>query len=187
MGYTDQVVAYHRRNRQHEADNLRLPDWPSTHPQSQRISTMSHCCGASYRREQDLGTREDRSSRGSRTSIRLPSTISADGKTWTVTPYLRNISASRPDRSMVTAERIRQVLGNWLFRCITTSGHRDGHTYWGKVRYEENERLMKVVVSLDGENLVNAYLDDKATRDWRNNSRRLFDRRCKEGSFEVRK
>ncbi len=46
---------------------------------------------------------------------------------------------------------------------------------------------MKVVVSLDGERLVNAYLDDKATKDWRNNTRRLFDRRCKEGSFEVRK
>ena len=46
---------------------------------------------------------------------------------------------------------------------------------------------MRVVVSLDGNSLVNAYLDDKATRDWINSTRRLFDRRCKEGSFEVRK
>ena len=88
---------------------------------------------------------------------------------------------------MITAERIRQVLGNWLFRCITTSGHREGHTYWGRVEYGGKERLMRVVVSLDGNSLVNAYLDDKATRDWINNTRRLFDRRCKEGSFEVRK
>ena len=46
---------------------------------------------------------------------------------------------------------------------------------------------MKVVVSLDGKSLVNAYLDDKATKDWINNTQRIFDRRCKEGSFEVRK
>lgn len=45
---------------------------------------------------------------------------------------------------------------------------------------------MKVVASLDGGSLVNAYLDDKATIDWTNNTRRLFDRRCKEGTFEVR-
>ena len=88
---------------------------------------------------------------------------------------------------MVTAGRIRQVLENWLFRCITTSGCRDGITYWGKVEYEGKERLMRVVVSLDDERLVNAYLDDSAMRDWINNTRRLFDRRCKEGSFEVRK
>ena len=46
---------------------------------------------------------------------------------------------------------------------------------------------MKVVASLDDGSLVNAYLDDKATMDWINNTRRLFDRRCKEGSFEVRR
>ncbi len=88
---------------------------------------------------------------------------------------------------MVTVGKIRQVLENWLFWCITTSGNRDGRTYWGRVEYGGIERLMKVVVSLDGESLVNAYLDDKATKDWINNTRRLFDRRCKEGSFEVRK
>lgn len=87
---------------------------------------------------------------------------------------------------MVTVGRIRQVLENWLFRCVTTSGHRDGHTYWGRVEYGGKERLMKVVASLDGGSLVNAYLDDKATIDWTNNTRRLFDRRCKEGTFEVR-
>jgi len=87
---------------------------------------------------------------------------------------------------MVTAGKIQQVLERWLFRCITASGCRDGITYWGSVRYEGQQRLMKVVVSLDDERVVNAYLDDRATRDWRNNTRRLFDRRCKEGSLEVR-
>ena len=148
---------------------------------------MSQCCGIDCPRTPALSTRDDCPSPGSPDSGRLPSTITAGDKTWTVTSYLREIAISRPDHRIVTVERIRKVLGNWLFRCITTSKCRDGHTYWGKVEYEGTERLMKVVVSLDGEWLVNAYLDDKATKDWRNNTRRLFDRRCKEGSFEVRK
>lgn len=148
---------------------------------------MSHCCDADCRSRQDRGTRNDCPSLGSSGSGQLPSTIIVDGKTWAVTCYLRNKPADHPDRRMVTAGRIRQVFENWMFRCITSSGHRDGHTYWGKVEYGGKELLMKVVVSLDGGSLVNAYLDDKATRDWMNNTRRLFDRRCKEGSFEVRK
>ena len=148
---------------------------------------MSHFCGIDCQRNQDLSTRYGSPSSGSPDSRRLPSTITAGGKTWIITSYLREMPINRPDRRMVTVERIRKVLGDWLFRCITTSERRDGHTYWGKVKYEGKERLMKVVVSLDGERLVNAYLDDKATKDWRNNTRRLFDRRCKEGSFEVRK
>ena len=130
--------------------------------------------------------RQGRTSHGMHDSGKLPSTITVGSKTWTVTNYLRNKPADYPNRRMITAERLREVLGNWLLRCITTSGGRDGHTYWGKVEYAGKERLMRVVVSLDGERLVNAYLDDKATRDWANDTRRLFDRRCKEGSFEVR-
>ncbi len=121
------------------------------------------------------------------TARQLPNAITVGGKTRTITPYLRDIAVSRPDRRMVTAGKIRQVLESWLFRCITTSNCRDGITYWGKVEYEGQDRLMKVVVSPDDNRLVNAYLDDKATRDWRNNTRRLFDRRCKAGSFEARK
>ena len=170
--------------------NRMICDWliGLTHtPQAQVIWTMCHSCGTDYQRDQALNMRNNCPSRGMPVSGQLPSTITVEGKTWTVTSYLREIPVNRPDRRMVTVERIRKVLGNWLFRCITTSGGRDGHTYWGKVEYEGKERLMKVVVSLDGGNLVNAYLDDRATRDWINNTRRLFDRRCKEGSFEVRK
>lgn len=94
--------------------------------------------------------------------------------------------ALRPDRQMVTSERIEQVLDNWLFRCTTTSQGQEGRTYWGVVNYRGEDRLMRVVVSMDDRTIVNGYLDDKATRDWRRNTRRLFDRRCKDGAFEER-
>ena len=54
------------------------------------------------------------------------------------------------------------MLENWLFHCVTTSGDREGRTYWGEVNYNGKARLMKVVVSLDEDTIVNAYLDDKA-------------------------
>ncbi len=116
----------------------------------------------------------------------LPDTITAGGKTRRVSQYFRDDVTIRPDRQMVTAGRIEQVLENWLFRCVTTSGGREGQTYWGQIRYNRKDRLMKVVVSLDDDTIVNAYLDDKATRDWQTHGRRYFDRRCKDGSFEER-
>ena len=88
---------------------------------------------------------------------------------------------------MVTTRRVRQVLDNWVFRCITTSGGREEQTYWGEVNYQAKERLMKVVVSMDDHTIVNPYLDDKVTRDWLRDARQFFERRCKEGSFEERK
>ena len=56
----------------------------------------------------------------------------------------------------------------------------------GQVHYNRKERLLKAVVSLDDDTVINAYLDDKATTDWQRHERRYFDRRCKEGSFEER-
>ena len=88
---------------------------------------------------------------------------------------------------MATAKRIEQVLDKWLFRCVTASRGAEAQTYWGKVNFNGKDRLMKVVVSMDDTTIVNAYLDDKATRDWQRNSRRYFDRRCKDGSLEERK
>ena len=113
--------------------------------------------------------------------------ITAGDKTRRVSPYLQDDASLRPDRQMVKARRIRQVLDNWAFRCITTSGGREGQTYWGEVNYHGKDRLMKVVVSMDDNTIVNAYLDDKATKDWQRNARQFFERRCKEGSFEERK
>ena len=87
---------------------------------------------------------------------------------------------------MVTATRIKQVLDNWLFHCVTSAGGREGQTYWGAVNYNDRDRLMRVVVSMDDDTIINAYLDDKATRDWHRNVRRFFDRRCKDGRLEER-
>lgn len=147
---------------------------------------MSHRCGTSCRRKQVPSQRSSCPSCGSAASRRLPDTITAGGRTRRVSRYFRDDAGVRPDRQMVTAERIEQVLENWLFRCVTTSGGREGQTYWGLVRYNRKERLMKVVVSLDDDTIVNAYLDDKATRDWQRHGRRYFDRRCRDGSFEER-
>ncbi len=88
---------------------------------------------------------------------------------------------------MVTELRIKLVLENWLFRCITTVRGAGGQTYWGRVNYHDKDRLMKVVVSMDDNTIVNAYLDDKATKDWQKGARRYFRRRCQAGSLEERK
>ena len=82
---------------------------------------------------------------------------------------------------MVIVGRIRQVLDDWLFKCVTISGGREGQAYWGKVNYNGKDRLMKVIVSMDDNTIVNAYLDDKATKDWQENTRRYFNRRCRDG------
>ena len=148
---------------------------------------MSRRCGANCGRKQTPSLRSSCPSCGSAASRRLPETITAGGKTRLVSRYLQDNVSARPDRQMVTAQRIEQVLENWLFRCVTTSGGREGQTYWGQVRYNRKDRLMKVIVSLDDETIVNAYLDDKATRDWHTYGRRYFDRRCKDGSFEERR
>ena len=131
-------------------------------------------------------TRKDCPSCGPSARLRLPETIAAGGRTRRVSRYLRDVVALRPDRQMVTSERIEQVLDNWLFRCATTSQGQEGRTYWGVVNYRGEDRLMRVVVSMDDGTIVNGYLDDKATRDWRRNTRRLFGRRCKDGAFEER-
>ena len=123
---------------------------------------------------------------GPAAASRLPNTITAGGRSWRVSQYLRENAGLRPDRQMVTARRLEQALGNWLFHCVTTSGGREGRTYWGEVNYNGKDRLMKVVVSLEEDTIVNAYLDDKATRDRQRNTRRYFDRHCKGGSLEER-
>ena len=149
---------------------------------------MSRKYGSGCRRKQNPTTRKNgpSSGGGSATSLPLPDMITAGDKTRRVLPYLLNAVSTRPERQMVTAKRIKQVLDGWSYRCTTTSAGREGKTYWGKINYQGKDRLMKVIVSMDDGAIVNAYLDDKATKDWQRNTRNLFNRRCKDGTFEER-
>lgn len=86
----------------------------------------------------------------------------------------------------MTADRIADVLDNWLVRCVTADVHnREALTHWGAVNFEGKDHLMRVVTNIDTGSIVSAYLDRKATRDWQAGRFDYFRRRCL-GDLEVR-
>ncbi len=132
---------------------------------------MSHRCGANCRRKQTPSQRNNCPSCGSR---RLPKTITAGGRTFTVTDHVRN--DTHPG---ITAAKIRSVLDNWSIRgdCIDSRGSRT-QTHWGFVR--GSDRMIRVAVSSDGDRVVAAYPDRTATTHWNRGSRSYFEQRCRD-------
>ena len=131
---------------------------------------MSHRCGSNRRREQTSSRRS--SCPGCNSGRRLPETITAGGRTRRLTRHLREDA-----RSGITARRIARVLEDWVIRaeCIDTSGSQT-ITHWGFVPGLRD--LVRVVVSLDDERIIAAYLDVPATREWMQGFRDYFENRC---------
>ena len=93
---------------------------------------------------------------------RLPKNLTAGGKTREVTAHLQQRATERPE---LTEERITAVLENWVIRGVGADRlGRPGMNYLGWVEYEGETRLMRVVVSMDDQRIVTAYLDRSATK-----------------------
>ena len=109
----------------------------------------------------------------------LPETITAGGVTRWLTRHLREF----PDRD-VTANRIQHTLDNWVVRgiCRDGLGRREAITYWGFV--PGREEMLRVVVSLDNQEIVTAHFDEFAAGRVENQGRSWFQRRCRD--LEVR-
>ena len=116
---------------------------------------MSHRCGTNCRRKQTPSTKKDCPSCGHR---KMPETITAGGRTRTVTQYMRN----HPHLG-ITAKRVENVLENWLIRGIRTeSDGRQSRCYIGVV--PGLDEMVRVAVSMDDERIISAFQDRTATR-----------------------
>ena len=136
---------------------------------------MSHRCGANCRRRQQPSQRKNCPSCGSR---RLPRTITAGGRTRSVTRHAR--TETHPG---ITAKRIERALEDWVVRGVCKD--KDGIlalVHWGFV--PGLRRMIKVVVSLDDERIITAYQDRNATNNWKRGDRAYFLERCR--SLEER-
>ncbi len=92
----------------------------------------------------------------------LPPTLTAGGKTRIVTRHLQQQALRRRE---LTEERIVAVLENWVIRGIgVDSRGRPSMNYLGWVEYNGERRLMRVIVSMDDQRIVTAYLDRPATK-----------------------
>lgn len=109
----------------------------------------------------------------------LPETITAGGVTRWLTRHLRDFA----DRD-VTASRIQHALENWVVRgiCKDGQGSREAITYWGLV--PGREEMLRVVVSLDNQEIVTAHFDEFAAARVEDQGRPWFQRRCRD--LEVR-
>ena len=103
---------------------------------------------------------------------RLPPTITAGGRTRTLTQHARQAS-----HAGITAKRIERVLNDWLIRgqCVDSEGSRT-ITYWGFVPGLKS--MIRVAVSLDDQRIVTAFPDRTAARHWNRGSREYFEGRC---------
>ena len=108
----------------------------------------------------------------------LPPSITAGGKTRTVTQYLRD--NARPG---ITAHRVGHVLDHWLARGVRTEdGGRQSICYMAFV--PGMREMVRVAVSMDDERIINAFPDRTATRHWNKGNSGYFAHVY--GDFEVR-
>ena len=92
----------------------------------------------------------------------LPDTITAGGKSRIVDPHLIQRAQERTD---VTAANIKDVINNWLMRCISADSKGiEGISYWGWIFSGSEASVMHVVVSLNDERYVTAHKDRRALR-----------------------
>ena len=109
----------------------------------------------------------------------LPETITAGGVTRWLTRHLRETP-----RDEVTVARIQYALEHWVVRgvCRDGAGRREAMNYWGLVPGRED--LLRVVVSLDNQEIVTAHFDKFAAERVEDEGRPWFQRRCRD--LEVR-
>lgn len=112
----------------------------------------------------------------------LPPTLNAGGRTRNATRHLQQQALRRRE---LTEERIITVLENWGIRGVGADRFgRPGMNYLGWVNYESEARLMRVIVSMDDQRIVTAYLDRPATKRFANEGRNRVADRLKD--VEVR-
>ena len=126
---------------------------------------MSHKCGSGCRRRQVPSRRAGCPTCGS------PNKLDGDGKVRLLTLHLRQ--GSHPD---VTRRMMAQALDGWLARGIHTDpDNRQSWNYFGHAKGTSN--LIRVVVSMDDERIINAFKDSNATRAWNLGNYDYFHRR----------
>lgn len=102
-------------------------------------------------------------------SSRLPATITAGGRTRTVSWHMRDKPHPR-----ITAERVAHALENWILRGVRIDElGEESICYIGPAPGIRG--MIRVVVSLDDENIVTAFADQRATRALRRGDDGYFD------------
>ena len=100
----------------------------------------------------------------------LPPSLTAGGKTRTVTQYLRD--NARPG---ITAHRIVRVLEHWVIRGVRTEEvGRQSMCYLAFV--PGMMEMVRLAVSMDDERIINAFPDRTATRHWNKRNTLYFAR-----------
>ena len=91
----------------------------------------------------------------------LPDTLTAGGVQREITVHLRDQALIR---SEITAERLADVLNNWVIRGVRYDEKGiPSVAYLGWVEHRGAERLMRVGVSMDDRRIATAFVDGKAT------------------------
>lgn len=115
-------------------------------------------------------TQEDCPNPGSGERRRLPDSISAEGKTRTVSRHLKEAT-----HSGITANRIVHVLEHWLLRGVLEEGSdRQSMNYLAFV--PGLTELVRVAISADDSRIITAFPDRTATRHWNRGNRAYFTR-----------
>ncbi len=105
---------------------------------------------------------------------RLPETITAGGRTRTVSRHLQDET-----HSGITAGRIEHVLNNWLLRGVRAEDDgRQSIVYLAFV--PGTDKMVRVAVSMDDRVIVTAFLDSKATLRWNRGNRDYFVQRYRD-------
>ena len=117
-------------------------------------------------------SQDDAQSSSHSSQDRLPDTITAGGRTRTVTQHA--IDDTHPG---ITAEFVAYVLENWVIRGIKTDpSGRQSMCHWAYVL--DLGKMVRVAVSLDDRRIITAFPDSAATRSWSDGRRDFFDGRC---------
>ena len=107
--------------------------------------------------------------------MRLPDTITALGRTWTIAPHTRD-----NPHNHVTGERIQHALDHWVARGLQADGHR---VYYGFV--PGLTTLLLVVTVEEAAVIVTAYPRERATEAWKDKDSGWFTR-FHPGGWEIR-
>ena len=109
-----------------------------------------------------------------------PQTITAGGRTRTVSDHLKEMSRSR---ASITAERVEYILENWVVRGIYTDiEETQSWVYFATL--PDLGKMVRVAVSMDDERIATAFPDTQATNHWNRRNMGYFER--KYGNVEVR-
>ena len=141
---------------------------------------MSHRCGANCRRKRGLRSECEPCNRYKESRRKtVPAPDAPGGRVWT-TIHWRKGPERHPEVSYQDAV---YVLANWRIRgtCYDSKG-RPGICHYAFV--PDKDKVVRVVLSLDGTRLVTTFIDSSATDNWRKANMAYFAGRME--NMEVR-